>query len=634
MTDSLILDGMDPILLPRPRRMTLFGSFIRRPSATDLAWRAPMGFDVNFHLGGVARGRRRGVGETVWLDCRLDPDRPRDAGTTGGQSYLLRMTPPPPRDVLDGPSNEPACVITSGTTQGLALGLATLRQLLTQYAGKLPAVVISDEPSFATRGVMLDVSRCRVPTMEELRRVIDWLASLKCNHLQLYTEHTFAYAGHEEAWRGHSPITPEELRQLDEYAAGRGVRLVANQNCFGHLAAWLRLPKYQHLAETHGDWVFDVWPRTGPFSLCPVDPGSIEFVKDLLGQLLPCLSTPLVNIGCDETFDVGFGRSNAAVEERGRAAVYLEFVAKVAAEARKLGKRPMFWADIALSHPECIPQIPPELISLAWGYEPSSPFEKWATTLSEAKREFWVCPGTSSWRSITGRTSERAGNISAAAAAGVAHGATGLLVCDWGDTGHHQQWPIAAHGIAQGLAAAWNQAAEWEPVAASLHAHGDRGLLLGAWLDELGNADLRLRRTCLALSRAVPEGVTPRLLNQTALFIDLFKRLDEQTDVGLSSNWELAAGKIAELGTRIPAGLSQRTQDELRHTLAYALFAADRGLGRRTGRAGDPAWRSAMRGRLAEITESHRRLWLAVAREGGLAQSLGYFEQVGRTFDS
>ncbi len=626
-----LLDALEPLLFPRPRRIAAFGAFVKRPSTDDVPWRAPMGFDVNAHLLGVARGRRRGVGEPVWLECRLDPDRPRDPATTAGQSYVLKMTPPASPSPLDALA-EPVCTITSGTTQGLAHGLATLAQLLTQYQGKLPALVISDEPSFPTRGLMLDVSRCRVPTMAELTRIIDWIAALKGNHLQLYTEHTFAYAGHEEAWQGHSPITPDELRRLDEYAAARGVGLVANQNCFGHLAAWLKLPKYQHLAETHGEWIFDVWPRNGPFSLCPIDPASLDFVKDLLGQLLPCLSTPLVNIGCDETFDVGFGRSKAAVEARGRSGVYLEFVAKVAAEARKLGKRPMFWADIALSHPECIPDIPPDLISLAWGYELSSPFEKWATTLADAGREFWVCPGTSSWRSITGRTSERTGNIAAAAGAGALHLATGFLICDWGDTGHHQQWPIAAQGIAQGLAAAWNHTADWDPAGASLHAHADRSLTLGAWLDELGNADLRLRRTSLALSRPVPEGTTPRLLNQTALFIDLFKRLDEQSDVGTPNNWQLAAEKIDDLAARLPPGLPQRTHQELNHTLAYASFAAARGLGRRTGLASDPAWRSTMKARLDQLVSSHRHLWLGVAREGGLTQSLSYFDQIANTF--
>ena len=51
-------------------------------------------------------------------------------------------------------------------------------------------------------GYQLDVSRCKVPTMPTLRRIVDILASLGYNQFQLYTEHTFAYSRHETAWRG------------------------------------------------------------------------------------------------------------------------------------------------------------------------------------------------------------------------------------------------------------------------------------------------------------------------------------------------------------------------------------------------------------------------------------------------
>src|SRR6185369_4145025 len=120
-------------------------------------------------------------------------------------------------------------------------------------------------------------------------------------------------------------------------------------NCFGHLASWLRRPRYQPLAEIEGDnaWYFHQWERRGPFSLCPVEPRAEGFVQDLLGQLLPCFGSPLVNVGCDETFDLGWGRSKGEVErragaraggkERARAELYFEFVAKIARACERHG---------------------------------------------------------------------------------------------------------------------------------------------------------------------------------------------------------------------------------------------------------------------------------------------------------
>ncbi len=87
---------------------------------------------------------------------------------------------------------------------------------------------------------MLDISRDKVPTMATLQAVIDRLASLKVNQVQLYSEHTFAY-------RRPSPrstprparSTPPRSAQLDAFCRARHVELVPNQNCLGHMNRWL-----------------------------------------------------------------------------------------------------------------------------------------------------------------------------------------------------------------------------------------------------------------------------------------------------------------------------------------------------------------------------------------------------------
>lgn len=552
-----------------------------------------------------------------------------------------------PRNNLPGTSSESyrvriessSVVIESSTDAGRKRAQATLAQLGACYPDGIPAMLIEDWPSFATRGVMIDVSRDRVPTMSELFALCDWLASLKINHLQLYTEHTFAYPGHEEAWRGWSPLTPDEVRSLDRYSAERGIELSANQNCFGHLAKWLNHPKYQHLAETIGDWVFqnetESFPRSGPFSLCPTDPKSIEFIKDLLGQLLPCFKSPLVNIGCDETFDVGWGRSKAEVEKRGRAAVYFDFVRQIAEVVRSHGKQPMFWADIALTHPESIPLIPEDMIGLAWGYEPDAKFGEWSSRLREAGRECWVCPGTSSWRSITGRTTERRANIRRAAREGAARGATGFLITDWGDSGHHQQWPIAMHAIAEAADAAWNadNLDTYDPRAASMHAFNDPSLKLGPWLDAVGDVDVELRR----IGGRVNPGQPPtHLRNSSVLFCDMHipdhpaKNDDEKLRRGLNSTpasmWERAVGRLHELSASRPQ-VSEPLASELSHTLDVACFAAVRGLWRRTGKYSAKD-RTELAGWLRTILAKHRELWLLRSREGGLDDSSRFYQRI------
>lgn len=513
----------------------------------------------------------------------------------------------------------------AGKRHGLAT-LHQLRALAAAHAQAVPAVRIDDAPAMPVRGVMIDVSRTRVPTMQALFALVEDIAALKGNHLQLYTEHAFAYRGHEEAWRGSGAITPSEVRALDAHARRFGVTLAANQNCFGHLARWLRLPKYQHLAETHGDWVFDVWPRSGPFSLCPVDPASLDLVRDWLDQLLPCFSSGLVNIGCDETYDVGFGRSAEAVRARGRGAVYAEFVNKVAREALARGSRPMFWSDIALHDPSCLTMLPRELIALAWGYEPDTPFEAWLHTLREAGLTSWVCPGTSSWRSILGRTRERTANLQSAASAGAGAQAAGMLVCDWGDTGHHQPWPVSWHGLRQGLALAWNPEG------------GDRALRhepLARWLDEAGDLDVELRAVCGRLARADAPESSP-LRNQSALFIDLHNLAEgDQLDVGRLEHWAQVCERLQGLRSSL-AGmrpeLDAATTEELAFALDYLDVAARRALARRQPGGLSESARAALRDRWAGVMSDHARLWPVRSRPEGLDESLEFMRKVAAKF--
>lgn len=327
--------------------------------------------------------------------------------------------------------------------------------------GALECVVIRDWPDLAARGFMLDISRSKVPTMETLRELIELMGLLKLNQLQLYTEHTFAYKGHEEVWRNASPITPEELRELDDLCRSRAVELVANQNSFGHLKPWLSLPAYRHLAEAP-DGFEDPWGnwRDYPYSLAPVEPATIPFLDDLYSQLLPNLRSEKFNVGCDETFDLGQGRSKELCLERGKGAVYADYLLKIHELVRKHGKQMQFWADIVQQHPETIAELPKDMTAIEWGYEADHPFDERCRRLSEAGLPFYVAPGTSSWNGMTGRWGVARENIASALAAARKYGAAGMLLTEWGNFGYLQPFvtmlaPLAyAAGAVRGTAQA------------------------------------------------------------------------------------------------------------------------------------------------------------------------------------
>jgi hypothetical protein len=477
---------------------------------------------------------------------------------------------------------------------------------------------------------MLDVSRDRIPSMQSFLDHVSLFSSLKLDHLQLYTEHTFAYSFTPQAWAGTSPITPAELARLGAHAASLGVELAPNQNCFGHLSGLLRHEPFRALAETLSDWMFLIYPRSGPFSLCPTDPASITLVQRMLDELCPCLPSPILNIGCDETYDVGQGRSAPAVAAHGKAAIYADFVSKICAAALARGKTPMFWADIAAEHPEVLDRLPRPAIGALWHYEPASStnfdWSRAASHLTDRAMPWWACPGTSSWRSFTGRSAERSANLAEAARAAVAHRAQGFLACDWGDLGHRQTWPVSLLAIAEAAECAWSGSPRSARFldAASLHVFNDPTLRTAHWLDELGNADLPLRHT----SGIPRDDATLRPLpNASALFTDLHPPPSHRFRLPAdAAPWLDTLDRLDDLARRVPTGAGPLIEDELHHSLDQARLAARLAAARRGHR--EPARRidrTLLAADLHQLTRDHARLWPIRSRPGGLASSLSFW---------
>ena len=355
--------------------------------------------------------------------------------------------------------------IRAGDAQGAWFGALTLGQWLpTERAtpGRLRELTVDDHPAIGRRGYMLDISRDRVPTLASLLNRLDGIARLKGNHVELYMEHTFAYAGHETVHAGYSPLTVQDVQVLQTHARTRGIELVPNQNTFGHMHRWLRWPRYRGLAETEaGDFhAFD--HQKEPFSLCPTDARSLDLVRDLFDQLLPLFDSPLVQGGLDETFDVGRGRSAHAARRQGIGPLYAEYLNGVAELARSHGKRLVYWADIVLEHPEMLESLPADGIAVLWGYEADHPLDEQAATLKQQGREFWVAPGTSAWQSLTGRWNNAQANIEAAIDAALRHGAAGAVLTDWGDYGHWQPAQLSEPACLAFFCRAWNPSAPLE----------------------------------------------------------------------------------------------------------------------------------------------------------------------------
>jgi hexosaminidase len=348
--------------------------------------------------------------------------------------------------------------ICYSTINGAFHAVSTLKQLILQYGKELPCMNIEDAPDFEARGIMLDISRDKIPTMETLFRLVDFMADLKLNQLQLYVEgFSFAYSTYPFVWQDGTPITGEEILELDRYCKKNCIELVPNQNCFGHMNKWLATSEFNSIAECPEGFE-PPWEKgilVSPGTLDPQDRRSLELVENMIADMLPYFSSNIINVGCDETYELGKGKSKEICEKKGTGQVYLDFLLKICNIVKRHGKRMMFWGDIIIKYPELISKLPKDVIGLEWGYEADHPFSEDGEKFKKSGIDFYVCPGTSTWNSIAGRTENMKANLLNAAISGKKHGASGYLITDWGDNGHWQYIPFSYPGFVYGAALSW-----------------------------------------------------------------------------------------------------------------------------------------------------------------------------------
>ena len=352
--------------------------------------------------------------------------------------------------------DESGILFECNAAAGLHYALISFEQLLYRHDYQVNYFRLEDEPEFNIRGVMLDIGRNKIPKMKTLFAFIDQLAKLKINHLQLYMEgFSYEFKKYSKYFPEATPITAEEFQQLDKYATERFIDLVPNQNCFGHMDDWLVNPAFNSLAE-HPDGMQTPYDFTvPPTTLNPINPQSINLIKDLFDDLLPNFTSKYVNVDMDEPFGLGTGNSKKQREKIGESKLYFNFAEKVFEIIRNHDKKVLMWGDFLLSHPTLLKELPDDVVVLDWNYEGHTSFEKHSRMLRNANIPFYVCPGTSSWSSISGRTDNMLANISDAAVNGVKYGADGLVVTDWGDNGHWQVQPISYPGYTYAAGVSW-----------------------------------------------------------------------------------------------------------------------------------------------------------------------------------
>lgn len=325
---------------------------------------------------------------------------------------------------------------------GLCYGLLALSMLISK--GCPQCCLIKDWPAVQNRGLMLDASRGKVYTVEQIKKVVDVLALSRYNIFQLYIEHTFAFSRYPEISEGCDAYTKEDILEIKEYCKKKCIRLQGNLQSFGHCRRILTRKEHMELRESGDFW-----------TLSPVEEGTYTLLENMYAEYMPLFDDVYFNVCSDETYDLGQGKSNEISKKTSIGEVYKKHLLRLRELAAQNGKKLMAFGDIVLKHPDLISDFPDDVIFLDWIYDPKNHYNT-PSVFNTTGRRFWVCPGTGQWNSLFPRFDGTLINIEGLVLEGLKNNADGMLLTDWNDHGGYAMAGFALYSYVFAGLVSWS----------------------------------------------------------------------------------------------------------------------------------------------------------------------------------
>jgi hexosaminidase len=535
-------------------------------------------------------------------------------------------------------------LVSASHDAGAFYATQTLRDMLTIYGHALPVCRIEDWPDFKRRGIFYDCSRGKVPKISTVKSLIRRLASWKINELQLYIENVFKFDRHPLIGKGFSPFSPEDILEIQDYCKLYHIQLVPTFASFGHMEKILAIPRYRHLSEGVG-LVEDKYPgfldHPGGTTICPGDPDSIKLVGELYEEYLPLFEAEDFNVCCDETWELGCGRSKNRANRVGVGRVYLDYILKIQKLCNKHGKRMNFFGDVLFEYKDIMDDVLKEAVLVHWEYEENGSRLLETKNICELGLPFLACPGTSGWLSHGTRLSNSMQNIKKFSVKGRKYGAEGMLTMDWGDFGHRNFLGVSLHAMAYGAAHSWNGGAVDDKRFTQTFCHS----ITGQSNEKLAEAICILGNTYLTVD---PGLLYHSLLESLVPTRSYFKRINQISPMWIGKaarNIWINKTKISDLEKVIsqlsdsrkwpkPKGIEDKFValmfEELSAGAMMETLAAQRAIVATKIRAGKTISSGKLKtlsDRTTEVSEKFEKLWLTRNRPSRLRDNLVLFDE-------
>lgn len=291
---------------------------------------------------------------------------------------------------------------------------------------------------FDRLGVMLDFSRNAVMTVGSVKRWIDLMADFGYNTLMLYLEDTYEiksqpYFGH---LRGR--YSQQELKEIDGYAAGKGIEVIPCIQTLAHLSSIFRWPQYSKIHDCE-----DI--------LLVGDPDTYALIEDAFRTVSDTFRSKNVNIGMDEAHMLGRGKY---LDENGCkdcSQIMIEHLIKVAEIGARYGFNLTMWGDMffrplndgqyygrnADVSDEIKSKIPGNVDIVYWDYyfTDKEHYDWEIKAHNSVKNGCWFAGGAVSWNGFAPNNKFSIDACRAAIPACIDNGVKNVFITVWGDDG-------------------------------------------------------------------------------------------------------------------------------------------------------------------------------------------------------
>ncbi|KAK3858719.1 hypothetical protein Pcinc_035106 [Petrolisthes cinctipes] len=349
-------------------------------------------------------------------------------------------------------------VLVCASLESLHSSLVTLVQLVRVCVCGVPAVVISDHPSLAHRGLLMDVSpHARVPTLERLYQMVDSLLSLKMNQLHLMlrvSPNTCSL-----------PYLPSEIVSLDRYCEDRGINLVPAFDIEGTLTTTQLNEVTSTITATLTHFTSARQVHIGPRLTAVLADASTTTTTT---PTTTTTTTPIINPWCS------LGLSPSTVL--------------------------LVCANVFHNKSHQLASLPPSVVLVEYGFQADYDFSMGVQLGVESGRPVAVCPGTAAWSSLSGWPEAGVSNVYRGVVGGVEGGTMGVVVAHWSSTAALTPLVFAWPPILVAAGLSWNHNTHWDYVHSSVGSLVDTHLMrvpgcgLGAALVELGRCETWITR--------------------------------------------------------------------------------------------------------------------------------------------